>query len=117
MLVVLDTNVLISVLLLLAEGSPPAQLIVHWRQGRFDLLTAAGRLINELRSLAVVVEMLPPVAASAGPYDNYLPSIAAGGQADFFVTGDKADLLALGTHAGTKIVSVRDFITLSRLPS
>jgi predicted nucleic acid-binding protein len=55
MLVVLDTNVLISVLLLLAEGSPPAQLIMHWRQGRFDLLTAAGRLINELRSLAVVV--------------------------------------------------------------
>lgn len=29
-------------------------------------------------------------------------------------TGDKPDLLALGAYAGTKIVSVRDFLTLAR---
>jgi uncharacterized protein len=135
--VVLDTNVLVSALLV--ESSPPAQLITHWRQGRFDLLTAApqleelmrvtryaklrtrlrpalaGRLINDLREVAMVVETLPPVDVSPDPYDNYLLSIACGGEADYLVTGDKAHLLALGAHAGTTIVSVRDFITLARL--
>lgn len=137
MRVVLDTNVLVSALLV--ESSPPAQLITHWRQGRFALLTAApqldelmrvtrypkirarlkpvlaGRLINELREVAVVVAPLPPVDVSPDPYDNYLLAIASGGEADYLVTGDKDDLLVLGHHGGTKIVSVRDFITLARL--
>lgn len=133
---VLDTNVLVSALLM--ESSLPAQLIVHWRQGRFTLLTAApqldelmrvtrypklrarlkpalaGRLVNDLREVAVLVEPLPPVEASPDPYDNYLLSIASGGHADYLVTGDKPHLLALGSHAGTNIVSVRDFMTLAR---
>jgi hypothetical protein len=137
--VVLDTNVLISALLV--ESSPLGQLITHWRQGRSTLLTAApqldelmrvtrypkiharlkpalaGRFINDLREVAVVVEMLPPVDVSPDPYDNYLLSIASGGEADYLVTGDKPDLLALGRHAGTKIVSMRDFIMLAQLLS
>jgi putative PIN family toxin of toxin-antitoxin system len=139
MRVVLDTNVLVSALLL--ESSPPGQLITHWRQGRFVLLTAApqldelmrvtrypkirarlkpalaGRLVNDLREVAVVVKSLPLVDVSPDPYDNYLLSIASGGEADYLVTGDKPDLLTLGHHQRTKIVSVRDFITLARLPS
>ena len=137
MRVVLDTNVLVSALLM--ESSPPGQLITHWRQGRFTLLTAApqldelmrvtrypkirarlkpaqaGRLINDLREIAVVMESLPSVDVSPDPYDNYLLAIASGGEADYLVTGDKPHLLALGHHDGTKIVSVRDFITLARL--
>ena len=138
MWVVLDTNVLVSALLV--ESSLPAQLITHWRKSRFTLLTAApqleelmrvtgypkirarlkpalaGRLINDLRQVAVVVEALPPVDVSPDPYDNYLLSIASGGAADYLVTGDKTDLLALEHYAGTKIVSVREFVTLVRLP-
>ncbi len=38
MLVVLDTNILISALLV--ETSQPARLIELWRDGRFTLLTA-----------------------------------------------------------------------------
>ena len=49
---------------------------------------------------------LPPVDVSPDPYDNFLLSIAAGGRADYLVTGDKADLLALGRHGGTRIVTV-----------
>jgi len=137
MRVVLDTNVLVSALLI--ETSLPAQLITQWRRGRFDLLTAdlqleelmrvtrypkisarlkaslAGRLINDLRELAVLIDHLPPVEVSPDPYDNYLLSIAFGGAADYLVTGDKPHLLALARHEGTKIVSVRDFITLTRL--
>lgn len=77
----------------------------------------AGRLINNLRELATMVEALPPVDVSEDPCDNYLLAIAAGGRADYLVSGDKSHLLALKNHAGTKIVSVRDFITLTGLLS
>ena len=137
MRVVLDTNVLVSALLL--PSSLPAQLIAHWRHGRFVLLTAqpqldehmrvtrypkisarlkpvlAGRLVNDLREVAVLVEALPPVEVSPDPHDNYLLALASGGEADYLVTGDKPDLLAIGHHDGTKIVSVRDFIAFARL--
>ncbi|BBL77552.1 putative toxin-antitoxin system toxin component, PIN family [Methylomagnum ishizawai] len=136
MRVVLDTNVLVSALLV--ESSLPAKLVTHWRQGRFTLITAvpqleelarvtrypkirarlkpalAGRLVNDLREVAVMVEALPLIDASPDPYDNYLLSIASGGEADYLVTGDKPDLLALGHYGRTRIVSVRDFITLAK---
>ena len=135
MRVVLDTNVLISALLV--ESSLPAQLVSQWRRGRFALLTAepqleefmrvtrypkistrlkpslAGRLVNDLRELSVLVENLPIVDVSPDPFDNYLLSIASGGKADYLVTGDKPHLLALGVQGGTKIISVRDFISLT----
>jgi len=133
---VIDTNILISALL--AGTSLPAHLIVLWREGRFDLLTSAdqidelmrvtrypklrerlppalaGRLINEIRDLAVLVKNLPTVSASPDPHDNYLLATAAAGSADFLVTGDKHDLLALKLYEGTKIITVRDFLTLHR---
>jgi len=136
---VIDSNVLISALL--ADASLPAQLIVLWRRGRFDLLTAAeqldelmrvtrypkirerlapalaGRLINDLRAIAVIVDRLPVVDVSADPNDNYLLAIAAAGSADFLVTGDKRDLLGIEVYEGTKIVTVRDFLAMhGRLP-
>ena len=137
MRVVVDTNVLVSALLV--ESSLPAQLLAHWRRGRFALLTAepqleelrrvtrypklrdrlkpavAGRLVNDLRELAGWVERLPPVDASPDPYDNYLLSIASGGAAHYLVTGDKADLLALGQHEDTRIVTARGFMALAGL--
>ncbi len=139
MRLVIDTNILISALL--AGTSLPAQLIVLWREGQFDLLTAAdqldelmrvtryekirarlapalaGRLINELRDMAVVVPSLPVVTVSPDPNDNYLLALAAAGSADFLVTGDKRHLLSLKRYEGTRIVTVRDFLGLhGRLP-
>ena len=138
MRLVVDTNTFISALL--AGTSLPAHLMVLWREGQFDLLTApdqldelmrvtrypkmrarlqpalAGRLSNELRDLAVVVKQLPVVTISPDPYDNYLLAMAAAGAADFLVTGDKRDLLALKLYAGTKIITVRDFLVLPRRP-
>jgi uncharacterized protein len=131
---VIDTNVLISALL--AETSLPAHLVALWRRGRFDLLTSsdqldelvrvtryprmrqriapgvAGRLINEMRDIAAPLKDLPVVAASPDPYDNYLLAMAEAGKADFLVTGDKRDLLVLGVHAGTMVITVRDFLVL-----
>ena len=136
MRLVIDTNILISALLI--GSSLPAHLIALWREGRFELLTSAdqldelmrvtryprirerlvpqlaGRLINELRDIAVVVKNLPVVTVSPDPYDNYLLATAAAGSADFLITGDKRDLLALELYEGTKITTVREFLTLHR---
>jgi putative PIN family toxin of toxin-antitoxin system len=97
MRLVIDTNVLVSALLL--ASSLPAHLIVLWREGRFDLLTSAeqldelirvtryskirarlapplaGRLVNELRDIAIVLKDIPAVTVCADPDDNYLTSI------------------------------------------
>ena len=134
MRVVLDTNVLVSALLL--QASPPSAVIGSRREDKkFDLLTAplqieelsrvtrypkirarinsalAGRLVNEMRNLAVVVRDLPIIHASPDPYDNYLLSIAVAGLADFLVTGDKVDLLTLRKYQGVATVSVGQFLT------
>ena len=140
MRLVIDTNILISALL--SDRSLPSHLIVLWRAGRFDLLTSveqvdelmrvtrypkirqrlpptlAGQLINEPRNIAILVSDLPTVTVSPDPNDNYPLAMAAVGGANFLVTGDKRDVLALNVYAGTKIITVRDFLILhGRMPS
>lgn len=134
MRLVIDTNILVSALF--TGHSLPAHLMMLWRDGRFELLTSpdqldelmrvtrypkirerlapalAGRLINELRDLAVIMKRLPSVALCADPNDNYLLAMAASGAADFLVTGDKRDLLGLRLFEGTRIVTVRAFLTM-----
>ena len=129
MRVVLDTNVLISALLL--ENSPPARLVTAWRRGAFTLLSAelqfeelrratryprirerlrpalAGSLVNELKGVAEIVETLPSIDLSPDPYDNFLLAIAAAGQPDYLVSGDRRGLLDLERHGGCRIVTAR----------
>lgn len=133
MRLVIDTNILVSALL--ATNSLPAQLVVLWRAGRFDLLTTeeqldeirrvtrypkirerlapaiAGRLVRDLRALAITLNELPAVEVSADRDDDYLLALAAAGAADYLVTGDKRDLLGIGVYEGTKIITVRGFLT------
>ena len=71
----------------------------------------AGRLVNDLRALAITLDKLPAADASPDPDDNYLLALAAAGSADFLVTGDKRHLLALGVYQGAKIVTVRNFLS------
>ena len=134
MRVVVDTNVLISALL--SGRSPPAQIVTLWREGRFELLTSqeqldelarvtrypkirerlspalAGRLVNELRDVAVMVADLPHVTACADPYDNFLLAMIVAGTADHLVTGDKRDLLSKVRYEGARIIAVRDFLVM-----
>jgi len=135
MRIVVDTNVFVSALL--SGRSLPAQLVALWRQGHFTLLTSveqieelrrvtrypkirarlspllAGRLINELRAVAIVLDDLPAVTVCRDPWDNYLLSTVEAGAAAMLVTGDKADLLILERHAGARIVTVRQFLELT----
>lgn len=132
MRVVLDTNILLSALI--TRGTPPDALYEAWRSGRFTLVscteqldelraitrrdrvrplisaTEAGRMVNDIRDLALMVDNAPPVDASPDPADNYLLAIAAAAGADLLVTGDKRDLLDLSKHAATAIVTARDAV-------
>ena len=132
MRVVLDTNILISALLL--THSAPAQAVIAWRRGQFDLVTCelqlqeirdvtrrpkirnlirpamAGEMVNQLRSMALMVDKLPPVDISPDPFDNFLLSLAQAAQADVLVSGDKRGILDVGSYGTCWIVTVRQFL-------
>jgi putative PIN family toxin of toxin-antitoxin system len=134
MRVVLDTNILVSALLV--QTGYPATIYRVWSEGNFTLLTSAeqldelwatlhkpaiaarikpynaGRLVNEIKELAEIVEELPRVQRSPDATDDFLLALCEGGKADYLVTGDKSGLLTLARHRATRIVSARDFAAL-----
>ena len=134
MRVVLDTNILVSALMI--QTGNPAAIYRAWQQRQFTLLTCAehldelratlrkpaiaerikpyktGGLVNEITKLAESVESLPHVRRSPDPTDDFLLALSEAGGADYLVTGDKSGLLALEHHKGTRIVSARAFAAL-----
>ena len=102
MRVVLDTNILISALI--SAGGWPDRLYQAWRTGQFDLISSEDRL------LAVLATHLPKIDVSPDPADNFLLAMAQVGHADYLVTRDKDDLLALGRHKNTRIIPVSQMI-------
>ena len=68
-------------------------------------LTPAG-IVDDMRRLAVVVspQTVPRVVAT-DPDDDHVLSAALAGQADLIASGDKRDLLPLGSDEGILIVS------------
>lgn len=134
MRVILDTNVLIAALMTL--GSPPDRLYRAWHAGQFTLVSSelqideirrvtrragvklhispaeAGRMVNDLRELAVLQEALPVVEVSPDPFDNFLLAMAEASHADILVTGDKRGLLDLAAHRGTRILTPRAALEL-----
>jgi len=131
MRVVLDTNILVSSLIV--PDSPPHRIYEAWRAGAFVLATSdeqleefrrvtrydklrpyidpatAGTLHNELRKIAQHVGRLPKVKRSPDAADDYLLALAQTASADYLVTGDKSGLLALKRHGKTRIVTARQF--------
>ena len=134
MRLILDTNVLIAALI--TRDTPPDALYRAWRDGAFTLVTSelqleefravtrresvrlrlhpaeAGRMVNDLRSLAVLAEPLERLDISPDPYDNFLLAMAQASRADALVTGDKRDLLSLGRPLGTRILTAREALNL-----
>ena len=131
MRVVLDTGILVSALI--TTDTPPALIYQAWRKKRFELITSewqldeirrvtrysklrrflkpaeAGHLVNSLRHQAVVLKTLPTVNLSPDPDDNPILAMAEASRAQYLVTGDKKDLLALTTIGRTHIVTARQF--------
>ncbi len=134
MRVVLDTNILVSALLV--QLGYPAAIYRAWQEGYFTLLICAeqldelratlrkpaiaerikpykaGRLVNQLKELAETIGSLPRVERSPDPTDDFLLALSEAGRADYLVTGDQSGLLALTRHRGTRIVSAREFAAL-----
>lgn len=132
MRVIVDTNILISALI--NPHGLPAKLIDAWRSQRYTLVTSAeqllelgevarrpalrkfvvpaqvGTFINDLRELAEVLVRLHKVDRSIDPADNFLLAMAEGGKADYLVSGDKRDVLALKRHGACHIVTTRQFV-------
>jgi putative PIN family toxin of toxin-antitoxin system len=134
MRVVLDTNILLSALMV--RGTPPDWLYEEWRHGRFQLASTEkqidelrqvvrrpffqarlkaseiGRMVNDIRRLAVMCDTLPAVRRSPDPSDDYLLALCQAANADYLVTGDKSHLLALKRHQGTRILSAKSMVNL-----
>jgi len=132
MQVALDTGILIAALI--TTDTPPALIYQVRRKKRFELIASkwqldefrrvsrysklrrflkpaeAGNLVNGLRHQATVLETLPTVELSPDPDDNPVLAMAEASQAQYLVTGDKKDLLALAMIGKTRIVSARQFI-------
>lgn len=137
MRIVLDTNILLSALLV--HGTPPGLLFEARRDGRFELVTCedqigeiarvtrrpairslvprsiAGRLVNQIRRLATMYDDLPSVSASPDAGDDYLLALALKAEADYVVTGDKSGLLSLRQFGRTRIVTARAAVSALRL--
>lgn len=131
MLVVLDTNVLLSAFI--RVDSNPYKIVLAWLDGRFDVAsspaqieelsrvsryprireligaTEAGWLVNRIRERARMIARLPKVEISPDPGDNFLLAMAQAAEADVLVSGDKGGVLKLGQHRRTRIMSVTDF--------
>jgi putative PIN family toxin of toxin-antitoxin system len=125
--VILDTNILLSGII--SSKGTPAKLIESWLDRRFTLISHtiqldelrevsrrpairalirpadAGRLVNQIRLVAEIPSDLPSVERSPDPRDDFLLALCEVGKADWLITGDKDDLLALGRHGPTHIAS------------
>lgn len=129
MRVVLDSNILIGALI--TKGTPPDNLYQAWLRGRIKVITSkaqikevadvlarprlqgfvnfdeAALIIENLDTLAVVLDDPPPVSLSPDPKDNPILSAAIAGRVDMIVSGDKMHMLALGNAGGIPIMTAR----------
>ncbi len=132
MRIVIDTGILIAALI--TKDTPPDLVYQAWRKNKFELITSewqlsefrrvsrypklrkylapseAGNMINGLRYQALVLTDLPALEVSPDPDDNPVLAMAVAGEADFLVSGDKHDLLALKVIEKTKIATARSFL-------
>jgi putative PIN family toxin of toxin-antitoxin system len=129
---VIDTNLLVSGVI---STGLPRQLLDAARAGEFELCTSevllaelldvlgrgkfANRLnqagltpqaiVDELRKLAVVVAPTTvPRVVPTDHDDDHVLAAALAGAADLIASGDRRDLLPLGSYAGISIVTARE---------
>jgi len=133
MRIILDTNVLLSGLLI-SHGAP-AKLLDAWERKLFTLV-ACDALIAELRDVAgrpffkarlrasasellaaglrdfsLFCQDLPSGPIAPDPKDSYLLALAEASEAEYLVTGDK-ELQSLKHHKSTRITTPAAMIEL-----
>lgn len=130
MIVVLDTNVLVSGLLF---GGPPNQLVDAALEGRYLLVTSRDQLSELRRVLGYkklarfvdepdrIVALIGEIAEVVEPTiiprlcresdDDRILAVGITASAHILVSGDD-DLLSIGTVDGTRVVSPREALAL-----
>lgn len=134
MRIVLDTNLLVSGVI---SAGPPRQLLDAVKAGVVELctsetllaelldvlsrgkfvarlahagLTPAG-IVDDLRRLAVVVSPTSvPRVVPTDSDDDHVLAAALAGCADLIASGDKRDLLPLGSYQGIAIITAREAV-------
>lgn len=134
MRIVVDTNLLVSGVI--SQGTP-RRLLEAAYDGAFELCTSetllaelldvltrahiAPRLqraglepnaiVEDLRKIALVVspQVVPPVIAS-DPDDDHVLAAALAASADLIASGDRRDLLPIGSYEGIPIVTAVEAI-------
>ncbi|MBW8832849.1 MAG: putative toxin-antitoxin system toxin component, PIN family [Burkholderiales bacterium] len=131
---VLDTNLLVSGVI---SAGLPRRLVDAAKAGEFELCTSetllaelldvlsrkkfAARLaqakwtpesfVDDLRRVAVVVSPTSvPRVVPTDPDDDHVVAAALAGGADLIASGDKRDLLPLGSYQGIAIVTAREAV-------
>jgi len=139
MIIVLDTNVMISALL--STEGPPAQIIDLWKAGAFDIATSdplldevkrvlgydkikkhlgltpgeVDRLLNGWRTISIVVEPEEELEViEDDPDDNRVLECAVAAETDYIISGDH-HLLDLGEYRGIEILPPAGFIVLMNM--
>lgn len=131
---VIDTNILISALI--SKHTPPFQLYRAWRAGAFELITSqeqlneitrvmaykklqryftpseAQEMISGIATYATCIASLPVITRSPDPDDNLILAAAVAGHADYVVSGDKSDMLALNAVEGIPIITAKQAIEM-----
>ena len=134
MRILLDTNILVSGLL--STTGPPYRLVASYQSDEFELGTSprqieefervlgyahlrrrgsrlqAQALLETIDVGAVIVREIPVVTYSPDPDDNIILATAIAGRADYIVSGDKRDMLALREIDGIRIVTAKNAVGL-----
>jgi putative PIN family toxin of toxin-antitoxin system len=93
-----------------------AELLEALSRGKFaQRLAQAGLtpqgVVDDLRRIAVVVSPTEtPRVVPTDPDDDHVIAAAVTGQADLIASGDKRDLLPLGSYAGIAVVTAREAV-------
>lgn len=135
MKVVFDANVLVS--FLLTAGATISKILKSWQRKEFTLLLTreilleieevlarfvAGKLISPKAAQALVCRLkkegriitsFSQIEVSPDKKDNRYLACAKDGEAKYLVTGDKRHLLSLKKFNGFKIVSPREFLSIT----
>jgi len=133
--VVLDTNVLVSALLV--PGGIPARVLRQFRDGLWELVISGkileeygevlGRrkfalpvdliagILNEVEMRAIIIIPSKRYRAVRDPDDDEFIDVAVQAAADFLISGDP-DLLVLKTFQGVAIVSPSSFLAQHPTP-
>jgi len=139
MIVILDTNVIVSSLL--SSGGPPAEIIRRWEADEFGVAISppllgelervlkyprvrehyqrpretATALLKRFRTVATLVEpQLTLEVIEEDPADNRVLECAVDAGADYIITGD-AHLLKLKECRGIVILAPAEFLALLEL--